>query len=385
MQYRAFGKTGHEVSLLGMGCMRLPFIDENDLSLGVDREKAYALIHYAVDSGINYFDTAYSYHNKDSEAILGEALEAGGRRKKVKIATKQPFAVMTTQGDIRRNLENTLKKLKTDYIDFYMLHCIMQPTWADIQARKIFEEYEKFKAEGMIRHIGFSYHGQFPTFKEVIERYPWEMCLIQQNLLDVNKEVTDQAVYTAHKHGVAVAIMEPLRGGGLAQAPKPVAALYNDFPVKRTPAEWAFRHLVNYPEISVMVSGMSNMEQLKENLAVFSQSDMKPGCLNDDEKALIASAREAYDSIVSIPCTGCGYCVPCPCNVDIPGIFSRYNDGHRFEYLDQVRRSYMFTRRGGNSVLECTHCGVCVSKCPQEIDVPKELQVAHQTLDGWDE
>ena len=385
MHYRTFGNTSCEVSLLGMGCMRLPFIDENDLTQGVDREKAYELIRYAVDNGINYFDSAYSYHNKDSEAVLGEALEADGRRKKVKIATKQPFGVMTTQADIRRNLENTLKKLRTDYIDFYLLHCVMQPTWAEIQKREIFAEFEKFKAEGLIKHIGFSYHGQFSTFKEVVERYSWDMCLIQQNMLDINREVTEQAIYTAHKHGMGVAIMEPLRGGGLCYAPKPVAAVYDNFPIKRTPTEWAFRHLTNYPEVGTIVSGMSTMAQLKENLAIFSQPDMAPGYLNADEKNLIVSAREAYESIVTIPCTTCNYCIPCPQNVDIPGAFRLYNDGHRFEHFDQPRRSYMFSRRGGRGAAECTSCGECMSKCPQEIDIPKELQVAHKSLDGWDE
>ena len=385
MHYRNFGKTGFKVSLLGMGCMRLPFIDANDLSLGVDSEKAFEMIRYAVDNGINYFDTAYGYHVQNSEAILGEALEANGRRKKVKITTKLPFPEMKTPSDMRRKLENTLKKLRTDYIDFYLIHCIMQPTWPDIKKRKIFQEYEKFKAEGLIRHIGFSYHGQFPTFKEVVEHYPWDMCLMQQNLLDVDKEVTEQAIYVAHKQGVAISVMEPLRGGGLSVASRPVAALYDNFPIKRTPTEWAFRHLVNYPEISAIVSGMSNLEQLKENLAIFAKPDMVPGCLSNEEKKLIASAKAAYESTTAIPCTGCNYCMPCPQNIDISGVFKLYNDGHRFEHFDQPRRAYMFTRRFGRSASDCTDCGVCISKCPQEINISEELQVAHKVLDGWDE
>ena len=384
MQYRQFGKVG-QVSLLGMGCMRLPFLDENDGSKGVDREKAYELIRYAVDNGINYFDTAYGYHGQDSEAVLGEALEEGGRRSKVKIVTKQPFGAMTNQDTIRRNLENTLKKLRTSYIDVYLLHCIMQPTWDEIQKREIFAEFEKFKAEGLIKHIGFSYHGAYPTFEKVVERYPWDACLIQQNLLDVNKEVTEQAIYTAYKHGLGVAIMEPLRGGGLAQAPRAVAELYDNFAVKRQPVEWAFRHLVNYPEVGTIVSGMTTMEQLKVNLEIFSQADMLPNCLNADERKLISDARDAYDSIVTIECTGCNYCVPCPQGVDIPGAFRLYNDGHRFEKFDQPRRSYMFSRRGGRGADKCTECGVCVPLCPQSIDIPEQLKVAHSLLDGWEE
>ena len=385
MKYRKFGKTNYELSLLGMGCMRLPFIDKNDGTKGVDREKAYEMIRYAVDNGINFFDTAYSYHGLTSEEVLGEALEAEGRREKVKIATKQPFGVMTTQADIRRNLENTLKKLRTSYIDFYLVHCITGPTWPEIQKRDILGEYEKFKAEGMIRHTGFSFHGQLPDFKKVVEGYSWDMCLIQQNLLDVNSEVTEQAIFTAHKTGAGVAIMEPLRGGGLCYAPRPVAAVYGNFPTKHTPAEWAFKHLVNYNEVGTIFSGMSTMEQLKENIALFSRPDMEPGCLSNDEKVMLTKAREAYNSVVTIPCTSCNYCMPCPHEVDISGIFSRYNEGHRFEHFDQPRRSYMFTRRGGRDVSKCPACGVCLPKCPQEIDIPKELQVAHETLDGWNE
>lgn len=384
MKYRNFGKTGYQVSLLGMGCMRLPFIDENDGGKGVNREKAYEMIRYAVDHGINYFDTALGYHGQTSEEVLGEALE-GGMREKVKIATKQPFWVMHKQSDIRQNLENTLKKLRSSYVDFYLVHCITQDSWPDIQKRDILKEFEKFKSEGLIRHIGFSYHGQYPAFEEIVSGYPWEMCLIQQNLLDTNNEVTEQGIYAAHKNGVAVSIMEPLRGGGLCHAPRPVAELYDNFPKKRSATEWAVRHLANYGEVETIVSGMSNMDQLKDNIALFSQDDMEPNCLSADEKALLVKARDAYNSIVTIPCTVCNYCMPCPHNVDISGTFSRYNDGNRFEHFDQAKRSYMFTRRGGRGVEKCTGCGECSPKCPQGINIPKELQVAHRALDGWNE
>lgn len=385
MQYRSFGGTGYKVSALGLGCMRLPFVDEEDRTKGVDREKAYELIRYAADNGVNYFDTAFSYHAKDSEAVLGEALAEKGRRQDAIITTKLPFSAMAKQKHIRENLEDTLKKLRTDYIDFYLVHCIMEFNWEGIKRRKIFEEFEKFKAEGLIKHIGFSYHGKFPLFKEVLESYPWEMCLIQQNILDTNREVTEQGIYAAHKKGIAISIMEPLRGGGLCRAPKGVAALYDNFTVKRTPTEWAFRHLVNYPEVENIVSGMTTLDQLKENIGLFNQPDMIPGCLDPDEKSLINAAREAYDSIVSIPCTGCDYCVPCPQKVDIPGIFDKYNEGNRFEFFDQARRSYMFTRRARAGASGCNNCGKCKPKCPQEIDIPKALEVAHKELDGWEE
>ena len=383
MQYRNLGKTGFKTSLLGLGCMRLPFVD-GDGSKGVDIESAYELIRYAAANGINYFDTAMGYHGRESEAILGEAL-AGGLREKVWITTKQPPWEMHDKATIRRNLENTLKKLRTDYIDMYFLHRITPETWANIQKREIFAEFERFKAEGLIRHIGFSYHGNYETFPDVLARYPWEMCMVQHNLLDVNREVTEKGISLAGEHGIALAIMEPLRGGGLCYAPEPVKVAYDSYDIQRTPTEWAFRYLADRPEISVITSGMSSMEQLKENIAIFSQPDMTPGCLSDAEKAVIAKARQGYESIVTIPCTGCDYCVPCQAGVQIPSIFGLYNDAHRFGHYDQPRRAYWFAKNAKSDARQCINCGVCVPKCPQLIDIPKQLQAAHEMLDGWAE
>ncbi|MCL1882942.1 MAG: aldo/keto reductase [Defluviitaleaceae bacterium] len=384
MLYRELGKTGFKASLLGMGCMRLPYIDDTDLTKGVEREKAYELIRHAVANGVNYFDTAQGYHVGDSEAVLGEALE-GGLREKVWITTKHPFWGHSTPDQIRRNLEATLKKLRTDYLDTYLMHGIGTGNWENIKAWNIWSEFEKFRNEGLIRHIGFSYHGNFEHFKEVAEFYPWELCLVMHNMLDVEREVTAEGIAVAAKLNIPVTIMEPLRGGGLCQSPKPVAAVYDNFPTKRTPTEWAFRYLADNPGVASIISGMSNMAQLEENLAIFNQPDLQPGCLSADEHALIVSARKAYESIVTIPCTECNYCMPCPQNVGIPNAFRLFNDGNRFEFFDQVRRSYMFARRGGSGAEKCTNCGVCVPKCPIGIDIPAELQKAHESLKGWEE
>jgi len=382
MQYRKLGNTNLKASLLGMGCMRLPFIN-NDGSQGVDLDTAIELLQYAADNGINYFDTAFGYHGKQSEAILGEALEA--RRKNVIYVTKQPFWEMHDKATIRRNLENTLTKLRTDYIDFYLVHRVMPINWAGIQEREIFAEYENFKREGLIRHIGCSYHGELDTFKNVVEKYPWDLVKVQHNMLDMTREVTPEGIEFAGKHGMGIAIMEPLRGGGLAYAPTPVKAVYDNASPKRTPAEWAFRHLVDMPEITTIVSGMTTMEQLKENIAMFSQADMLPCTLTDGEKGTITAARKAYESIVTIPCTTCNYCIPCPAGVQIPNIFTQYNDAHRFEHFIQPRRAYWFAKNAGGDFSKCTGCKACLKKCPQEIDVIKELQTAHNVLDGWKE
>jgi len=382
MQYRNLGNTGFKTSLLGLGCMRLPFVD-GDGNKGVDREAAYELIRYAVDHGINYFDTAMGYHGGESETMLGEALK-GGLREKVWITTKQPF-FGKTHDEVRRNLEATLKKLRTNYIDMYYMHRIFPGNWEDIQKTGHYELFEKFKAEGLIRHFGFSYHGNYENFSDVVAKYPWEMCMVQHNLLDTKKEVTIAGIKAAAKHGIALAIMEPLRGGGLAYAPGPVEAAYDSYHIKRTPSEWAFRYLADMPEVSVVLSGMSDMAQLKENIAIFSQADMQPNCLSTEEKSIITKARKGYESIVSIPCTECNYCVPCPCDVPIPLAFSLYNDANRFGHDSQPKRAYWFSKNAGRDATNCTNCGECVPKCPQLIDIPKELQVAHTKLDGWAE
>jgi len=381
MNYRLYGKLNYEVSALGLGCMRLPRIFENGKAM-VDLEKAFEMIRYAATHGITYFDTAYGYHNQTSEAVLGEAL-AGGLRQKVKIATKQPIWAMHTQADIRRNLKNTLRKLRTDYIDIYLIHNINPGCWEEIQRREIYREFERFRDEGLIKAIGFSYHGGAELFAEVLATYPWAMCQIQQNLLDTDKEATANAITLAGEKGCALVVMEPLRGGGLAKASSAVQALYDDFPVRRSPVEWAFRHLLNYPQVSTILSGMSTMEQLKENIALFSRPDMIPCCLSAEEKDLLHRVKSAYDAISTIPCTYCEYCMPCPHGVDIPRVFGLYNDAVRFENFDPSKRGYWFAALMGCDVSRCKECGECIPKCPQGIDTINQLKMVHQELGGW--
>ena len=382
MQYRKFGKTGYDVSLLAMGCMRLPRMEGfAPDSAPVDREKAYELIRYAANNGVNYFDTAFVYHKQTSEEVLGEALE-GELRKKVKIATKLPLRLMEDNDDIRRKLELSLKRLRTDYLDVYIVHMLTDGTWDEFKQRKVCEEFFKLKEEGLVGAVGFSIHGSYNLFKDALNYQPWDMCLLQQNLLDVAHEVTEQAVYDAGEKGLAVAIMEPLKGGGLAKAPKSVKAIYDSYDAERSPAEWAFKYVANYPAATIL-SGMTTMEQLKENIALFSKPEMQPNCLNEKEKAIISEARTAYKAIITVPCTTCDYCMPCPSGVDIPGTFSKYNEGMMFDSFNQPRRTYMFQTNGGKSADKCTECGICEPKCPQKIDIIKELKVAHETLKGW--
>ena len=393
MKYREYGKLGYKVSALGLGCMRLPRMANDSDKLEVDREKAFELIRYAADNGINYFDSAYTYHHGTSEGILGEAL-SGGRREKVKIATKQNFLAMsnlntgggkTILENLRRNLESTLKKLRTSYIDIYLVHNIGIGNWENIKKHKVLEEYEKLRDEGLIKAIGFSYHGQYPCFKEVIESYNWDMCQVQQNFLDVDHEVTAESIKDAGKKGCALVIMEPLRGGGLAFPPKRMESLYAEFPGRRSGVEWAFRYMLNYSEVSTVLSGMTTMEQLKENIEIFSKDDAGPNCLGQKEKELFARIKAAFEALNTVPCTACEYCLPCPGGVDIPGIFFRYNEGHMFESFAQPSRAYMLLEMFKKGASSCVGCGECEKKCPQKIEISKQLKIAHQALKGWTE
>ncbi len=373
MNYRSFGKLGFEVSALGMGCMRLPRIYHESGPASIDKEKAFEMIRYAAENGVNYFDTAFTYHHGSSEAVLGEALETYKLRDKVKIVTKQLFMYMKTQDDIRRNLESALTKLRTSRIDVYLIHSITGGVWEDIKRRDIIGEYEKFRSEGLIGAIGFSYHGKLGAFKDVLGYYGWDMCQVQQNLLDADKEVTEEAIALAGKKGTALAIMEPLKGGGLANAPAAVKEIYGEYHEERTPAEWAFRHVLNYPAVSTVLSGMTTMEQLKENIQTFSRPDAVANSLSEEERRIIARAKAAYESYASIPCTACEYCMPCPKGVNIPKIFSDYNEGVMFGDFSQPQRSYMMLERSGGKADNCVQCGVCSKKCPQFIDIPGKI------------
>jgi predicted aldo/keto reductase-like oxidoreductase len=282
----------------------------------------------------------------------------------------------------RRNLENTLKKLRTSYIDMYLIHNLGKYCFEDVKKEKIIEEYEKFRAEGLIKGIAFSFHGKYEDFKEVLEFYDWDMCQIQQNFMDTEREATEEGIRLAGKKGCALVIMEPLRGGLLAAPPQPVQAVYDEYPVKHSGLEWAFRHCLNYPEVSTILSGVSSLEQLKEDIEIFSNSDAVPHCLKDEDKQLLVRVKEKYHTLKSIPCTSCEYCLPCPKGVHIPGVFARYNDGAMFGSFEPPKRSYAFMTNGKQDASRCEACGECVKKCPQNIDIVNQLKIAHDTLKG---
>jgi len=362
MLYRPFGKTNFSVSALGLGAMRLPLLPDNS---AIDEPQAIELIRYAIDHGINYLDTAYVYHGGQSEIVVGKAL-LDGYRAKVKIATKLPLWQITSLADADRILADQLQKLQTDHLDFYLLHNIYSSTWPVVQKFDLISWGQKAVKSGKISHLGFSFHDNLPLFKEIIDATDhWDFCQIQYNYMDENYQAGKKGLEYAAARGVAVVIMEPLKGGKLAIANSQIQSLWDSSPVKRSPVEWSLQWIWHHPEVATVLSGMSNLDQLKQNLDSASRS--LPGSLSPDDLALIQKVKSAYLKYSPIPCTTCKYCLPCPFGVNIPRNFIFYNDSHMFGF-DLSLKDYLRLpdiQKASN----CRHCGQCESHCPQKIPI----------------
>lgn len=378
MQYRDYGKLGYKVSAFGMGCMRVPHDKDEHGNKVIRREEAIEMIRYAADHGVTYFDSALMYFGGDCDALLGEAL-AGGRREKVKVVSKIPPRMVKDEEDFNKTLDGMLEKLQTDHLDVLLAHDMNRTAWKLFQDKNMYSWMEKAKQAGKINAIAFSFHDDVELFKEMVDAYPWAMAQIQMNILDVDYQATVEGMKYAASKGLAIVIMEPLRGGGLANAPDAVQKIYDAYPEKRTPVEWALRFMYNFPEVSCILSGVSTMEQLKDNLRIF--EDAQPDVLSQEDLNMIAEVRKTYQSLIKVPCTGCGYCIPCPKGVDIPRIFSLYNNGNMYnDFSTVVKDSYSHVLGDNASPLECIKCGACEKKCPQHIHIIDTLQQAHETI-----
>lgn len=372
MIYRKNPKNGDMLSILAFGCMRFPK-DMKDI-----REQ----VIYAIDHGVNYFDTAYVYPN--SEALLGEALE-GGYREKIKIATKLPPYLVKKTEDFDKILNTQLRRLKTEYIDYYLIHMLTDTTvWERMVDLGILSWIEEKKRAGIIKNIGFSYHGGKEEFLKLVDVYDWEFCQIQYNYLDENNQAGRSGFEYAAAKGLPVMIMEPLRGGKLvSNLPEPVKELWEKAPEKYSPAEWAFRWLWNQQGVTTVLSGMNSMDMLKENIE--SASDPDGYDFTDEEIRIYQQVKDILGSTIKIPCTGCNYCMPCPAGVDIPVCFSGYNDiaiegklGAKMKYLMQTT-----LKKNPANASMCRQCGKCEQHCPQKIQIRQELQNVSKTMEGF--
>lgn len=378
MQYRKFGKLDWKVSALGFGVMRLPVLD-ND-SGKINKPLATQMIRHAIDHGVNYLDTAYPYHKGESERFLAEVLK-DGYREKVKLATKMPSWLVKTEADFDRLLEEQLKKLDVESIDFYLLHALNKAYWENFKKLDVFSWAEKKMAEGLFDHFCFSFHDQYPVFEEILTGYDnWTMAQIQYNYMDIDEQAGKKGLQLAADRGLAVVVMEPLRGGRLAQnpAPKKIEAVWAKSEYDWTPAAWALQWVWDQPEVSTVLSGMSLMEQVKENLETASASGV--GMLRVKDLALIDEVRESYKALAPIPCTKCEYCLPCPNGVAIPKIFSVYNEGVMYDEFGGASWAYKNQIKPEARADQCIECGECEVACPQSIEIIDWLAKAHEKL-----
>lgn len=363
MQYRQFGKLNIAVSALGFGLMRLPVIDNDNNK--IDEAEAIKMIRYAIDNGVNYIDTAWPYHGGNSEIVAGKALK-DGYREKTFLATKLPTWLINEKEDMDKYLNEQLKKLQTDHIDFYLLHALDKNKWENMKRVDALSWAEKKKQEGKIRYIGFSFHDEYPVFQEIVDYYDkWDFCQIQYNYMDIDVQAGEKGLKYAASKGLGVVIMEPIRGGRLANPPKAVMDIWGTAKVKRTPAEWALQWLWNQPEVSVVLSGMSTFEQLKENIESAKMSGINT--LTKEELEIVSKVRNKYKELSPIACTGCNYCMPCPNGVNIPRNFELYNEAHMYNTYEANRRDY--ENLGDAKASSCIECGTCESVCPQHLTI----------------
>ncbi len=369
MIYKKFGEKDWKSSILGMGCMRLPVVDDDNEK--IDEAKAVEMIRYAADHGINYFDTAWPYHGGNSEAVLGRALQ-DGYRENVKIATKLPSWKIEKEEDFDYYLKEQLNNLQTDYIDLYLLHTLSKKFWENLKSLNVIDWLAEKKKDGVIKNVGFSFHASYDVFEEIVDYYDWDFCQIQYNYLDTEFQAGKKGLKYASNKGIAVVVMEPLRGGTLAKTPPPeVKDILNQSSNQRNAVEWSLQWLWDQKEVDVVLSGMSTMDQLKENIRLAKQA--KENKLNKNENELIQKARRKFLDIFPVACTGCNYCVPCPQGVAIPNIFALYNEAKIYDEYEKNNKSYSnFSDKAKAD--NCIECGECEAACPQNLSIINYLK-----------
>ena len=375
MNYRT-DRYGNQLSILGFGCMRFP------QTLGIiDMKETEREIMTAFQAGVNYYDTAYIYPG--SESAIGEIFEKNQIRDKVYIATKLPHYLIKTAADLDKLFGEELKRLRTDYVDYYLMHMLTDTdTWERLKSLGVVEWIAEKKASGAIRQIGFSYHGNSEMFCNLVDAYDWDFCQIQYNYMDEHSQAGRKGLYHAHSKGIPVIIMEPLRGGKLVnRLPDTAKKIFEEYKIKRTPAQWAFRWLWNQPEVTVVLSGMNSDEMVRDNIQT--ASTVEVGELGEEEEQMLKQVVNAINAKMKVGCTGCGYCMPCPKGVDIPGTFAAYNrrfaEGKFWSLVDYVICTTL--RKNSTAASNCVNCGKCEKHCPQHIEIRKHLKDAQKELE----
>lgn len=385
MLYRTMPKNGDRLSVLGFGAMRLPMNEDGS----INEEKAMAQVRYAIDYGVNYIDTAWPYHMGESEPFLARAL-ADGYREKVRLATKLPIWMVSSREDMDRFLNAQLERLNTEHIDYYMVHGLTGGSWDKMRGLGVEDFLDRAKADGRIINAGFSYHGNGRDFPGIVDDYDWDFCQIQYNFLDEKNQAGTEGLEYAASKGLGVIVMEPLRGGNLADpVPVEVQEIWDEAPIKRSAAEWALRWIWNHPEVTVVLSGMNEESHIEENLRIADKGE--PESLTGTELQLVGRVESKYREIMKAGCTGCRYCMPCPASVDIPVCLEVYNNLCMFR--NEMKSKMMYATRLACIVSadnephfasQCVKCGKCLEACPQHLPIPDLLEEVVRDLEGAD-
>ena len=376
MRYREFGKTGEKISILGFGCMRFPQIDGK-----IDEEKTIEMVRYAIDNGVNYIDTAYPYHNGESEIVVGKILK-DGYRERVNLATKLPSWEINSREDMDKYFNEQLKKLQTEQIDFYLIHALDKGLWENLVENNIFDFLNEIKKSKKVRYVGFSFHDKYEVFKEIIDSYDWDFTQIQYNYLDEEYQAGTKGLEYASKKDMGVIIMEPLRGGKLANnLPNDILEVINKSDSKKSPVQWAFKFLYNKPQIGIVLSGMSNMEQVIDNIRICNE-DGVANSMNLENEKVIEALRDKLKSKIKINCTDCKYCMPCPNGVNIPACFECLNNSSMFNDIEGIKNNmYKYLIEQDADASKCIECGKCEKSCPQHIDIINKLKKVKETFE----
>ena len=372
MLYRSMKKAESRLSILGFGCMRLPMKENGQ----IDEPQATKMLRYGIDNGVNYVDTAYVYHNGESEPFVGRALQ-GGYREKVNLATKLPSWMIKSREDMDKYLDEQLKRLQTDHIDFYLVHGLMKPFWDKLRPLHVTEFLDQAIDDGRIRYAGFSFHDELGLFKEIVDAYDWDFCQIQYNFMDEQYQAGTEGLRYAAGKDLGIIVMEPLRGGMLSKEVPAISDVWNSSPVPRSPTEWALRWVWNHPEVTVVLSGMSDCEQVVQNIAYAEKG--VPDSLSRTELDLFERVKTEYGKRIKVPCTGCKYCMPCPSGVSIPECFEMYNTACMFDAPEVAKFNYDIVLGGMLSgkpefASQCKECGECLEKCPQKLPIRDHLK-----------
>ncbi len=370
-----FDYKGDKISRLGFGCMRFKTLDDDNGK--IDKERSSKIILEAIDKGLTYIDTAYPYHDGMSEKFVGEFLEENNLREKIKLTTKLPCWLVKEYDDFYKILNEQLDNLRTDHLDFYLLHSLDIKRFRQMVDLGVFDFLNDIKEKGLVKNVGFSFHDEYPAFEEIIKAYPWDFCQIQLNYLDINYQAGMKGYNLAKDMGIPMVIMEPVKGGRLANPPEEIKNSLKEF-TDLSPAQEALKFPLSLDNVMVVLSGMNDIDQVRENLEI--ASEVSYNSLTKEDESFYENARKIYKSREQIGCTACEYCLPCTVEINIPKVFGLWNKAYLYDEEEKSKKDYQEYLKDGVSPTECIECGKCEGICPQNLEIIEGLKRSDEYL-----